>query len=109
MWPRGSGHPPRALDDLRRLVGIQEARMPGGQPPEPYFVHGYIGLGDAYHKNAQPKLALRVWMTGRRLFPEDAALALRLEMSLDDAEEWVLDRYQLTRPFDTDMSFLWTN
>jgi hypothetical protein len=109
MWPRRSQHPQRAVDDLGRLVAIQETQTQGGQPAEPYFVHGFIGLGDAYHKNMQPKFARQTWMTGRRLFPEDAMLALRLEMSLDEAEEWVLDRYQLTRPFDTDMSFLWTN
>lgn len=102
MWPRSARHSRDAIHDFTHLVNLQEHL-----PVEPYFVLGFIGLGDAYMKHLQPKFAREEWLSGSKIFPDDETLAGRLAMSLDDAEAYVLDTFQLNRPFDTDMSFLW--
>ncbi len=103
LWARAARHSGAAVNDLERLALLQETL-----PHEPYFVHALIGLGDAYAMNIQPAQANTTWRKGLVQFPDNAELLRRAAMDKDEIEAFITAEYSLERPFDTDLSFLWT-
>jgi tetratricopeptide (TPR) repeat protein len=101
-FPRSTKHYEPATEDLRRLVELQRTR-----PPAPCFARSFQALGDAYVMDMQLSMARSFWEAGRKNFPDDPALAARLEIPIKELEATVVSLYGFAHPFDTDLDCLW--
>ena len=112
-WPRMLKHAPRAIEDFKKLVAMQESWGPEKQ--EPYFVLPYVALGDAYVKNRATDSAgmfakaRETWKAGRAIYPNDPELKKRLSMSDKELAALIKKVCGLEDPIDTDLSIMWVS
>ena len=73
-WPESMNMGPKIVDQFTQLIQQQE-----NQPAQPEFAQSYLLLGEEYRKAGQLDNARQVWRRGATLFPDNPALAARLE------------------------------
>lgn len=105
-WPPVFGRTDLAIADLERAVALSEE----GEA-EPYHVHAYVALGDAWWRKDDLERAREVWRRGLERFPGAEPLEERLELDAAPDGE-ALDRfleahYQVGQRVDTSLRELW--
>lgn len=104
-WPRALLHSDSAVEDFQKSIELQKKTQ--WQPPPPYFLRSYVGLGDAYTKAGKYDRARKSWREGLALFPRNALLLERLAIkSDDDLLALVESKRNLQQPIDTSLAFL---
>ncbi len=101
-------HAPKSIEAFQRCLAIQEKVIKETGEPQPHFVRGYLGLGDAYVKDKQFEEARGIWRSAEAHFPDDPHLKQRLALTDDKALGKFVDKERgLGVVVNTDLTILW--